>query len=335
MPKTLIIAEVGVNHNGNIKLAEKLIEVAASMKADVVKFQSFKATSITTKKALQAEYQYRNTGKIQSQQEMLSKLELSKSQISYLKDCCIKNNIEFLSTAFDIDSLEMLESLNMKRIKIPSGEITNYPFLKKIGSYSKPIILSTGMSNLEEINDAILTLEESGADRNNITILHCTSEYPAPIENINLNALKTIQNKFGTLVGYSDHTQGTFVAVAAVALGATIIEKHLTLDKNLPGPDHNASLEPNEFKSMINDIRATEIALGTNKKQATPCEILNKSIIRKSIVAAYNIKKGDTFTIENLTVKRPGDGLSPMLWNKIIGKKAKRDFNKDDQIFYP
>ena len=335
MNKTLIIAEVGVNHNGDIKLAAKLIEVAASMKADVVKFQSFKATSITTKKALQANYQFKNTKKAQSQQEMLSNLELSKNQILYLKDCCTKNNIEFLSTAFDEESLEMLNSLHMKRIKIPSGEITNYPFLKRIGSFGKPIILSTGMSNLEEINDAILTLEESGADRNQITILHCTSEYPAPIEDVNLNAIKTIQKKFGTSVGYSDHTQGTFVAVAAVALGAKVIEKHLTLDKLLPGPDHNASLEPNEFESMIKDIRATEIALGTYKKEATPSEIENKNIIRKSIVAAHKIKKGETFTIKNLTAKRPGDGLSPMVWNKIIGKKATRNFNKDDQIFYP
>ena len=308
MSKTLIIAEVGVNHNGDIKIAEKLIESAANSGADIVKFQSFISSELTTDKALQAEYQIKNTRKVNTQKEMLKNLEFNKNQFEYIRDCCVKNNIEFLSTAFDSQSLRMLNSFDLKRIKIPSGEITNYPFLLEIGSLGKPVILSTGISNMIEIEQAISALLHAGTAKEDITILHCTSEYPAPIQEVNLNAMSTIRETFGTNVGYSDHTKGIEVAIAAVALGAKIIEKHITLDKNLDGPDHNASVEINEFTMMINCIRSLEVALGSFEKKPSKSELKNKNIIRKSIVASRDIKKGDRFSVDNLTSKRPGDG---------------------------
>ncbi len=332
MSKTLIIAEVGVNHNGDIKIAEKLIEAAANAGADIVKFQSFISSELTTDQALQAEYQIKNTKKVNTQKQMLKNLEFNRNQFEYIRDCCVRNNIEFLSTAFDSQSLKMLNSFDMKRIKIPSGEITNFPYLLEIGALGKPVILSTGISNLIEINQAISALLQSGMSKKEITILHCTSEYPAPIEEVNLNAMSTIRETFGTNVGYSDHTEGIEVSIGAVALGAKIIEKHITLDKNLDGPDHKASIEINEFKMMINCIRSLEIALGSFEKKPSKSELKNKNIIRKSIVASKDIKKGDTFSADNLTSKRPGNGLSPMFWNQIIGDISTRDYKKDDQI---
>ena len=324
MKKTLIIAEVGVNHNGDIKIAEKLIKFAAKAGADIVKFQSFISSELTTNEAKQAKYQIRNTNKVCTQKEMLLNLELNQKQFEYIRNCCLSNNIEFLSTAFDLKSLKMLNSFDMNRIKVPSGEITNLPYLLQVGSLGKPVILSTGISDLYEIKDAISVLIEAGMSKKNISILHCTSEYPAPLEEVNLNALKTIREKFGIEVGYSDHTRGIEVAIAAVALGATIIEKHITLDRKMEGPDHKASIEIEEFKIMVDYIRSIEVALGSSEKKPGKSELKNKNIIRKSIVALKDIKKGELFSDENLTAKRPGDGISPMCWREIIGKISKK-----------
>lgn len=332
IPKTIIIAEAGVNHNGDLNIAKELIEVAASSGADYIKFQTFQATELAAKSALKAEYQTENTKSSETQIEMLKKLELTSDDHLQLIKTCKKNNIKFLSTPFDFQSIELLKQLTISLWKIPSGEITNLPFLKKIGSFGEPIILSSGMSNLGEIEAAINVLEKSGTSRSIITILHCTSEYPAPMSEVNLNAMKTIQNAFGVNVGYSDHTVGIEISLAAVALGASIIEKHLTLDRRMSGPDHKASIEPNELNAMVAGIRNIEQALGDGIKTPTPSEIKNIPIARKSIVAKKNIKKGDIFTEENLSVKRPGNGISPMNWLEVLGKIALKDYQEDDLI---
>ncbi|EMO53383.1 N-acetylneuraminate synthase [Leptospira noguchii] len=331
--KTLIIAEAGVNHNGDLELARKLIDVAANAGADIVKFQTFKAERLVTKSAKKADYQNTTTDNAaESQYEMLKKLELSKENHEKLIQHCKRTGIEFLSTAFDLQSLAFLEQLNLSRYKIPSGEITNFPYLQKIGSSGKPIILSTGMSTLGEIESALLVLETTGAKRDEITVLHCNTEYPTPYSDVNLSAMKSIADAFKIKVGYSDHTSGIEVSVAAVALGASVIEKHFTLNRSLPGPDHKASLEPNELKTMVRSIRNVELSLGDGIKKPSSSEFKNISIARKSIVAASSIKAGEIFTRENLTTKRPGDGISPMRFDEVIGLKAKRDFSEDELI---
>ena len=328
----LIIAEAGVNHNGRLDLAKKLVDAAISSGADVVKFQTFKAENLVTVNAKKANYQIKNTSPEESQFDMLKKLELSFDQQIKLKEYCDRKNIEFLSTGFDLDSLSFLKELNLKRYKIPSGEITNLPYLRLIGSFKKPIILSTGMSNINEIKDALEELNHGGTTNDLITVLHCTTQYPAPFDDVNLRAMQTIRNKLNVSVGYSDHTNGIEISLAAVALGAKVIEKHLTLDKNLDGPDHKASLEPDEFAKMSDGIRRIKIALGSHEKKITDSEVKNALVARKSIVAKKNIQKDDFFTEENICAKRPGDGISPMHWEKIIGTKSKRDFHEDEKI---
>jgi len=328
----LIIAEAGVNHNGSLILAKELVDVAKECGADIVKFQSFKSSNLVIKDTKKAEYQSINTNNEDSQLEMLSKLELTYEEQLDLKNYCIRKNIEFLSTAFDLESLDLINKMNLKRFKIPSGEITNLPYLRKIGSFGKSIILSTGMANIEEIGSALNELYLAGTARKDISILHCTSEYPAPFIDINLRAMSTIKKEFNVKVGYSDHTLGIEVAFAAVSLGADIIEKHITLDKNLSGPDHKASLEPQEFKNLVKGIRNITVALGKNEKKIANSEIKNLQIVRKSIVAKKDIKKGEFFTEENLTTKRPAIGICPMRWDEIIGKKSNKNYKIDDLI---
>ncbi len=328
---TLIIAEAGVNHNGDINLAHKLIKAAAEAGADIIKFQTFKSSNISTSYALKANYQNLNSNE-KTQQEMLSKLELKHSDHFELIKICKTYDIEFLSSGFDIESLNFLETLNLKRIKIPSGELTNVPYLRKAASLNKSLIISTGMANLGEIERAINILEKEGLKREMMTILHCTTEYPAPYSEVNLKALITIKNALKVSVGYSDHTNGIDVPIAAVALGSTVIEKHFTIDKNLNGPDHKASLEPHEFKKMVKSIRNIEDSLGDGIKRATKSEISNIEAVRKSIVAAKRIKVGDLFSEENLTTKRPGTGISPLRWDDLIGLKSKNLYEPDDLI---
>ena len=328
----LIIAEAGVNHNGSILLAKKLIDAAKSSGADIIKFQSFSAENLVIPGTKKANYQQDKVTLSEDQFEMLEKLELNFDQQKELKNYCDSKNIEFLSSAFDLDSLKLIKNLNVKRYKIPSGEITNLPYLRFVASQKKPIILSTGMSNIREIGNALDELIVSGVMNEEITILHCTTEYPAPLEDVNLNAMTTIRNKFQIKVGYSDHTLGTEVSLAAVALGATIIEKHLTLDRNLNGPDHKASLEPDEFFNLVKGIRKISKSLGSFEKKISNSEKKNISIVRKSIMAKTEIKEGDLFSSNNLCAKRPGTGISPMLWDQVIGKRAKRDFKVNEQI---
>ncbi len=333
MNHTIIIAEAGVNHNGSIEFAKQLVDKAVEAGVDYIKFQTFKASKLVTKAAKQAEYQQRNIGKEgDSQYQMLKKLELSHEDHKVLIAYCKEKGIKFFSTAFDMESIEYLHSLNLGLWKIPSGEITNYPYLKKIAQYNEPTIISTGMCELSDIESAFLALTKNGLDKENITILHCNTEYPTPYEDVNLRAMLEIGEKFGVTFGYSDHTQGIEVPIAAVALGASIIEKHFTLNRNLPGPDHKASLEPNELKDMVQSIRHIEKALGGGHKTISPSERKNIAIARKSIVAACSIKKGDIFTEENLTVKRPGTGISPMQWDSVIGMKASKDYKEEDMI---
>ena len=329
---TIIIAEIGVNHNGDIKLAKKLINIAHKANADIVKFQTFKAENLASQYAQKASYQIANTDSKESQKEMLRKLELSYDDHLELINYCNELGIEFLSTAFDLESIDLLSSLKPKRWKIPSGEITNLPYLEKIASFSQPIILSTGMANLGEIETAINVIEKNGTSRENITVLHCTTEYPAPFEEVNLNSIKTISKAFNVKVGYSDHTEGIIIPIAATAMGAVLIEKHITLDKNMEGPDHKASLEPQEIEQMIKAIRITEKAIGDGIKRMSPSEKKNLDIARKSLVASKEINKGDLFTNENLTCKRPGYGISPMEINKIIGTESKRNYLQDELI---
>lgn len=330
--KTIIIAEAGVNHNGSLKIAKEMILEASSAGADYIKFQTFITGNLVSKDARQADYQAKNLGVETSQFEMLQKLELSKEDHLELIKSCKENGIAFFSTAFDLESVDMLSSLNIPIWKIPSGEITNLPYLRKIGSFGKPIIISTGMATLGEIEDAIGVLELSGTARENITVLHCTTEYPAPIDEVNLNAMITIGKAFNVKYGYSDHTEGIEIPLAAVAMGASVIEKHFTLDKNMIGPDHKASLSPGELRDMVSAIRKIEHSLGDGIKIPSAGEIKNKVAARKSIVASKNIRQGELFTIDNITVKRPGDGISPMHWDQILGRQAKRNFARDEQI---
>ncbi|MBO6960197.1 MAG: N-acetylneuraminate synthase [Prochlorococcus marinus CUG1438] len=332
MSKTLIIAEAGVNHNGDIKLAHKLIDAAYNAGADIVKFQTFLPSELSTDYAPLAEYQKSNIGNQVSQLDMLNNLKLSESDHHELIEHCNEKNIEFLSTSFDLASLSLLKKFSLKRNKIPSGEITNLPLIRKIAAIKKPIILSTGMSTLGEIEIALEEINKYGTNKDLITILHCSTEYPASIETVNLKAMNTIKSAFGVKVGYSDHTEGIDIAVAAVALGAVIIEKHLTIDRTLPGPDHKASIEPNKFAEMVKNIRRVEIALGSNIKKPSNQELENRKVARKSIVAKQNINIGDVFNSENLCVKRPGTGISPLLWDELIGKTSRHNFKKDNLI---
>ena len=329
---TIIIAEAGVNHNGSIELAKKLIDVAAEAGADFVKFQTFKAETLVTQTADKAEYQKEITDTDESQFEMIKKLELDRKTHEELIEYCKQKDIQFLSTPFDHDSIDLLDELNIPLFKIPSGEITNLPYLRHIGKMGKPIIMSTGMSTLDEVHNALNILIESGAEKEQITILHCNTEYPTPMKDVNLKAMLTIKDELGVNIGYSDHTLGIEVAISAVAMGATVIEKHFTLDRNMSGPDHAASLEPEELKAMVTAIRNIEKAMGDGIKKPSSSETKNISVARKSIVAKMSIKKGELFTEENLTVKRPGTGISPMGWDTVLGKVASSDYEMDDLI---
>lgn len=330
--RTLVIAEAGVNHNGDLELAKQLIKVAAEAGADLVKFQTFTASRLATLSAKKAEYQRLTTDSQESQHEMLRRLELDFDMHIELVACCAESNIRFFSTGFDIESVNLLVSLGQDHFKIPSGEITNLPYLRHIGQLGKAVILSTGMATLAEIEAAIDVLEHAGTPRANLTILHCTTEYPTPMAEVNLRAMQSLHTAFGVAVGYSDHTQGIEVAIAAAAMGACVIEKHFTLDRNLPGPDHKASLEPEELKAMVVAIRNIEVALGDGIKRLTPSEAKNKPIARKSLVASRAIKSGEVFSVENVTAKRPGTGISPMRWDEVIGRLASRDFSTDEMI---
>ncbi len=331
MEKTLIIAEAGVNHNGDIEMAKKLILAAADAGVDYVKFQTFKAENLVSKSAKKADYQEKNTGNNDSQFKMLKKLELTDADHVELIAFCQKNNINFLSTAFDFDSIDFLKD-KLDFYKIPSGEITNLPYLEKVAALNLNIIMSTGMANMEEIKQAMNVLTKNGVKKDQITILHCNTEYPTPMEDVHLKAMQTIEKEFNIKVGYSDHTLGIEVPIAAVAMGAKVIEKHFTLDRNLEGPDHKASLEPNELKLMVNAIRNIEKALGQPIKKPSKSEIKNIPIARKSIVAKDFIKKGDLLSEQNITVKRPGNGISPMKWHEVLGSTAKYDFQPDELI---
>ncbi|MEE2745333.1 MAG: N-acetylneuraminate synthase [Pseudomonadota bacterium] len=330
--QTLIIAEAGVNHNGDISLARQLVSVAADAGADWVKFQTFSADRLIIKNAEKADYQNQTTDAGESQHAMIRKLELTRDMHEILINDCKSYGIEFFSTGFDLESINLLVELGLNSFKIPSGEITNLPYLRLVGQYRKPVILSTGMANMEEIEAALDVLETAGTSRELITILQCNTEYPTPMEDVNLRAMLTIRDTFGVKVGYSDHTLGVEIAIAAVALGANVIEKHFTLDRTLPGPDHKASLEPEELKTMVNGIRNIEKAMGDGVKRPSASEAKNKPIARKSLVAACAISEGEVFSEKNLTVKRPGTGLSPMRWDEVLGRKAPCSFAADELI---
>jgi N-acetylneuraminate synthase len=329
MSRSLIIAEAGVNHNGSLEMAKRLVDAAYVCGADIVKFQTAKLDQLVSKNAQMADYQKKNTGVEESQKDMLKKLLLSFQDFVELAEYCREVGISFLSTPFDIESIHFLDTIQ-DFWKIPSGEITNYPYLLAIAKTGKKVILSTGMAEMQEIKDAIRILELNGTK--DITILHCTTEYPALIEDVNLSAIKTLKEKFGYPVGYSDHTQGIEVDLAAAALGAAVIEKHFTLDRKLAGPDHKASLEPHELKAMVEGIRKVELALGSGEKKPSNAELKNRSAARKSIVAKRNIKAGEKLTTDNITTKRPGIGISPMRWVEVLGTKAVRDFDEDELI---
>lgn len=332
MKRTFIIAEAGVNHNGCLKTAFKLIDRAKEAGADAIKFQTFKAERLVTKSAIKAIYQTKTTSAEETQYEMIKKLEFGVKEHLKLIAYCRKKKIEFISSPFDNESIELLIKLKLKTLKIPSGEITNLPYLRKIAQTNCKIILSTGMAALREIEDAIDVLTDNGTKRDNITVLHCNTEYPTPFEDVNLKAMLTIKEAFKLKVGYSDHTRGIEIPIAAVSLGAHIIEKHFTLDRKMEGPDHKASLEPTEFKMMVESIRNTEKAIGTGIKKPSKSEEKNINIARKSVVAIRNINKGEFFTENNIGVKRPGIGISPMRWDEIIGRTAIKDFKIDDII---
>ena len=330
--KVLIIAEAGVNHNGSIKLAKKLIDAAAKAKADIVKFQTFKAENLVTKNAKKAKYQKQKNLKTESQFEMLKKLEIKLEDHKELISYCRKKKILFLSSPFDLESINLLSKLGLKIFKVPSGEITNFSFLRDIGKLKKKVILSTGMANIKEIEDALKVLIKFGTKKKDITILHANTAYPTPMKDANLKAMLTIRKKFKTLVGYSDHTIGIEASIAAVAMGATCIEKHFTLDRKMKGPDHKASLEPNELKLMIGAIRNIELALGSGLKVPTKSELQNMKVVRKSLFALKDISKGEIFTEQNLIAKRPGYGLSPFKLKKFLGKKSFKNYKKDQII---
>ena len=330
--KTKIIAEAGVNHNGSMELAKKMVDEAKLLGVDYIKFQTGKPELVTSKYAVMADYQKQNIGTEESQLDMIRKIMLGADDFPVLKSYCDKVGVKFLSTPFDLESIDVLAPLNMDFMKIPSGEITNLPYLRKIAAMHIPIVMSTGMSSLADVEAALTVLYKEGVSVDEITLLHCNTEYPTPYVDVNLKAMLTLQTCFGTKIGYSDHTKGIEVPIAAVALGATIIEKHFTLDRTLPGPDHIASLEPVEMKTMVEAIRNIEQSLGTGMKQVSESEQKNMSIARKSIVAQCDIKKGEIFTEKNLTTKRPGNGISPMLWDSVLGKPAIRDFEKDELI---
>ena len=330
--KVFIIAEAGVNHNGSINLAKKLIDVAANSGADAVKFQTFKAKNLVTKNLEKANYQKSLSSQNESQFDMLKKLELNKEMHLELINYSKNKNIKFLSSPFDHESIELLNDLGLEIFKIPSGEITNLPYLRHLGKLNKKIILSTGMSNMAEVKIALNVLLNSGSKKDNITVLHANTEYPTPMEDVNLKAMVTIGNTLNVNYGYSDHTSGIEVNIAAVAIGATCIEKHFTLDNNMEGPDHKASLEPHELKDMINAIRNIEVALGNGIKEPSKSEIPNMQIVRKSIVAKTAIKKGDTLRESNIAIKRPGNGINPMRWDELVGTKSKKNYEEDDLI---
>lgn len=330
--KTIVIAEAGVNHNGDMSTANKLIEAAALAGADIIKFQSFKAEKLTIRNAKKADYQIATTGDTENQYDMLRKLELSAVHHQLLISECQRHNIAFLSTAFDSDSFDMLVEMGVKQVKIPSGELTNLPLLRHMTRLGLPVMLSTGMATLGEIEVAIEVIEKAGTSRDLITLLHCTTEYPTPMQDVNLRAMISMRHAFGLSVGYSDHTTGIEIPIAAVAFGASIIEKHFTLDRNLPGPDHKASLEPHELKAMVDAIRNVEVALGDGVKRPSASELKNKLIARKSLVAIRDIRAGDEFTVDNVGTKRPGTGISPIRWDEVMGRVAPRDFKVDELI---
>lgn len=332
MNKVFIIAEAGVNHNGSIELAKKLIDVAVEAGADAVKFQTFKAENLVSKNAQKAEYQKETTDKEESQFDMIKKLELDVGTHKELISYCNSKDIMFLSTPFDHDSIELLNDLGLEIFKIPSGEITNLPYLRHIGKLNKKVILSTGMADMGEIEDALDVLIDAGTKKENITVLHANTMYPTPMEDVNLKAMVTIGKSFDVAFGYSDHTLGIEVDIAAVALGASCIEKHFTLDKNMDGPDHKASLEPRELITMVKAIRNIELALGSSIKKPSKSETPNMQIARKSIIARKAIKKGEILSVENLAIKRPGSGINPMRWDEIVGKIADRDYQEDELI---
>lgn len=332
LSKVFIIAEAGVNHNGSTELAKKLIDVAVHSGADAIKFQTFKAENLVSKKAQKAEYQKQTTDSKESQFEMIKKLELDVDTHQALMAYCAEKNILFLSTPFDHDSINLLNKLGLDIFKIPSGEITNLPYLKQIGALNKQVILSTGMANLGEIEAALAVLVSAGTQRKRITVLHANTMYPTPMEDVNLKAMQTIGQAFDIAYGYSDHTLGIEVDIAAVAMGASVIEKHFTLDKTMEGPDHKASLEPDELKAMVKAIRNIELALGSRVKQVSNSERPNMAVARKSLIAKIDIKQGEQFTENNLTIKRPGAGISPMRWDEVIGQTAQKNYLADDLI---
>jgi len=332
MRKTLIIAEAGVNHNGSIEIAKKLIDVAAEAGVDYVKFQTFKAEKLVSKSAQKAEYQIESTGGSESQFEMIKKLELDEDTHHKLIDYCQQKKVNFLSTGFDLGSIDMLDKLGIDIFKIPSGEITNLPYLEKIASKQKPVILSTGMSTIGEIEDALNVLYKNGIDKEDITVLHCNTEYPTPMKDVNLSAMNTIGDTFKLSYGYSDHTLGIEIPIAAVARGATCIEKHFTLDRTMIGPDHSASLEPQELKDMVTSIRNIEIAIGDGLKRPSESEEKNISIARKSIHIANALEKGHVLTTDDLEMKRPGDGISPMDISLVLGEKIKMNLEKGSKL---
>lgn len=330
MGRVKIIAEVGVNHNGSFDIAAKMVKVAKECGVDCVKFQIANPEACISKFAQKAEYQIANTGTNESQLELCKSFELPFDAFGKLKEVCEKENVEFLATPFDLDSVNYLKQLKVDAYKIPSGEVTNLPYLKSIAAIGKPIYLSTGMCDLEEVKTTVGVLKENGAKE--ITVLHCTTDYPAKYEDVNLNAMLSLKEKLNLPVGYSDHTEGIIVPVAAVALGAVVIEKHFTLDKTMKGPDHKASIEPDELREMVSVIRSIEAALGNGKKEPVESELKNINIVRKSIVAKCDINEGELFSENNLTTKRPGNGISPMRWDEVVGKRAKRDFRTDELI---
>jgi N,N'-diacetyllegionaminate synthase len=329
---TFIIAEAGVNHNGSIEIAKELINVAVEAGADAVKFQTFKAENLVSKNAQKAQYQKETTDSNESHFDMIKKLELDVDTHYKLLEYCKQKNIIFLSTPFDLDSISLLHTIGLQIFKIPSGEITNLPYLRAIGNLNKKVILSTGMANIQEIEDALNTLIDEGTLKENITVLHANTQYPTPMEDVNLKAMQTIGEAFDIKYGYSDHTLGIEVDIAAVAMGASVIEKHFTLDKNMDGPDHKASLEPSELIEMVQKIRNVELALGSDIKKPSKSEKANIPIVRKSIVAKTTIQKGEIFTEQNITVKRPANGISPMKWDEVIGTIAIKNYKEDELI---